>query len=203
MAKPMASSRPRSEPTCNILVKPHPLKRPAKERGFTLLEIVVVVFIIGIILSFATLSIGDRGRLQTVQTEAQRLTTLLELASQESILQAKEFALQITQDGYLFLVFEDNEWHVIEGDPVLRERHLPVGMQLDIKLGGQAVILGDEEQGQRKKADRAPRIYLLSSGGMTPFEATLHEESSNNKYRVIGEENGKLDLLKLGNEARS
>lgn len=172
--------------------------------GFTLLELLVVLLIIGITLSFAMLSIGDRTRERSVEEEAQRLAARLMLAEQEAILQAKEIALQPTREGYQFLALEytsankDGEWRVLEDD-VLRPRRLPPGMSIDITAQGEgsADPAGKQKKEGLKKGaeqDHATRIYLLSSGEITPFEARLSDAEQ--QYFVIGEATGKLELRK-------
>ena len=172
----------------------------AVSHGFTLLELLVVLLIIGITLGFASLSIGDRGREQAVEQEAQRLVGRLTLAAQESVLQGKEMALEISDDSYRFVVLDEDEWRALDEDEILRVRSLPAALRLKLKIEGESVDL--EQKKDADKPEDVPRIYLFSSGEMTPFELTLLDEYGSN-YRVRGAANGKLKVLKLAHESKT
>jgi general secretion pathway protein H len=106
-----------------------------KINGFTLIEIVVVIVIIGVILSFATLSIGSGGLEQKLEQEAQRLASLLQLASQEAILQSKEMGVFFETDGYRFYVLTSKKWQALtESDDIFRPRQLPFGLQIALQF---------------------------------------------------------------------
>ena len=68
--------------------------------GFTLLELLVVLMIIGIIIGAASFSINPRA--QDVKEEASRFSSLVNLALDEAAMNSDEFALQFTQKGYSF-----------------------------------------------------------------------------------------------------
>ena len=82
------------------LTKP-PLRRTAA--GFTLLELLVVLVIAGIMLGAIALNAvpGDR---QVVQSEAQRVALLLQLARDEAIVRNRPIAFEADQDRYRFLI---------------------------------------------------------------------------------------------------
>lgn len=181
-------------------------------KGFTLLELIVVIFIIGITLTFAALSINNRDQEQRAEQEAQSLAARLDLAGHESVLQAKELALELTEEGngYQFLVLEAKGWQVLGSDQdALRPRRLPGGMRLEMTLEGEEIHItkpseknagdGDKkpEDDLERKGDeeKTPRIYLLSSGEITPFTATLHTDGVTD-YQVSGTANGALTVEK-------
>ncbi len=181
-------------------------------KGFTLLELIVVIFIIGITLTFAALSINNRDQEQRAEQEAQSLAARLDLAGQESVLQAKELALELTEEGngYQFLVLEAKGWQVLGSDQdALRPRRLPGGMRLEMTLEGEEIHFTkpsakDADDGDKKPQDdlerngdeeKTPRIYLLSSGEITPFTATLHTGGVTD-YQVSGTANGALKVEK-------
>ena len=83
-------------------------------KGFTLIEIMVVIVIIGVVVSFITLAINNGGSTpQLQQEEAQRLASLLTLANQEAILQAKELGVAFTSEGYRFYEWRGLQWQAL------------------------------------------------------------------------------------------
>lgn len=99
-----------------------------KARGFTLIEMLVVVMIMGLFVGLvATIARpDDRGMLRA---EAERLAQLLDLCAAESRLSAKPIAWTADGPSYRFWQFaDDTGWSEIRDSDTLRERTLPQGM---------------------------------------------------------------------------
>jgi len=133
------------------------------QRGFTLLEIIVVLVIIGIMVSFAVLQFDDEGTKQ-LQEENRRLELLVKLAREEAILEASDYAIGFWQGGYSFYALNEDEgqWQEITEDPTLRPREIPEYIELSLELEDQLVVL-------EMKPPKKPQIFLFSSGEMTSF----------------------------------
>ena len=157
---------------------------PEPARGFTLLEILVVVLIIGIVLSLATLAFRD-DTAERLQTEAHRLAALVTLASQEAVLQGKEFAVAFAPGDYRFQVLEEAKW-VDARDAVLRQRRFPDDITEYLEIEGEAVPAAPEDK------DQPPRVYLLSSGEVTPFTLTLKHTNSTATYQLHADLGGEF-----------
>ena len=106
----------------------------APQRGFTLLELLVVLVIVGIMLGFVTLNAMPSQR-QALQNEAQRIALLLQLARDEAIVRNRPVAFEVDQYRYRFWIRnENNVWQLIEKDDMLREREFkraPVNLAID------------------------------------------------------------------------
>ncbi len=161
-----------------------------RESGFTLLELLAVMVVIGIIISFATLSIG-RNTSQVVQEEVERLHGLIRLAGEEAVLQGRELALEFDRDRYQFLELGSDGWQPLAGDQMLRERPLPETVELELVLEGAETDFGDKKN--------LPRIFILSSGELTPFKMTLSIDDDE-EYSLQGLFNGKLILTRAEND---
>jgi general secretion pathway protein H len=158
------------------------------QRGFTLIEVITVVFIIGVIITFASLSVSQHSD-QTLEEEAKRLHYLLKLSSEEAVMRATSIAVQFSPQGYEFVTIAGDQFVPIEGDKLLRKREFPPEMEIEMELGQQEVSFEDQE--------RPPRIFILSSGEVTPFKISLTLDSSR-PYVIIGNLIGEMQLLSPG-----
>ena len=112
-------------------------------RGFTLVEVMVVMVIVGIILGMVTLNAIPSPR-QNLQSEAQRLALLLQLARDEAIVRNRLVTFEANSERYRFLVRNENRWDVVTGDDLLRERsfkYAPLTLLLDPPGQGSAETL--------------------------------------------------------------
>ncbi len=103
-------------------------------RGFTLLELLVVMVIAGITLGLVSFNAMPSER-QVLQNEAQRVALLLQLARDEAIVRNRPVAVDIDGYGYRFWIRDDNKtWVPFTGDDMLRERQFnraPLGVSID------------------------------------------------------------------------
>jgi len=154
-----------------------------KSAGFTLIEILVVVVIIGVMVSVFLLSINNDDQDQS-RDQARRFAALVRLAGEEAMLGSRDIAVEIFADGYRFLSYEDEQWRPVEDD-ILSPQQLPEGMRFQIHIDG---------AGARANGDaEAPRFYLFSTGEMTPFEVILGVEDRDYSYRITGGLGGTLE----------
>ncbi len=158
--------------------------------GFTLLEILVVVIIIGVIVSAATLSMGVLGQDSQVEEEAQRLWAVLQQAQEECELQGMSVGVYVGANAYEFLRFDarHNEWRTIEDDRFYRTRELPAGLRFRLWLEGREVVLKprlpprDDIEQSRK---HAPQLMVLASGELMPFDLHIERDDAPALFRVV------------------
>lgn len=97
------------------------LPSPGRERGFTLLELLVVMVIAGIMLGVVTLN-AMPSQQQSLQSEARRIALLFQLARDEAIVRNRPIAFESGSQSYRFMVRESDRWMLLEQDGLLRER---------------------------------------------------------------------------------
>ncbi len=166
--------------------------------GFTLIEVLMVVAIIGIFVSVTVLNLGDGGLSRKVEDETLRMNALIHLAQEESILNAKEIRLELTQDGYQFKEFFENKWQDMEDD-VFRPRKLSAGIELALSVESMNIVFKTREEDEDNESvddteSKKVSILFLSSGEMTPFVMTFKSEYLPLPYELIGQANGETEL---------
>lgn len=152
-------------------------------KGFTLIEIMVVVVIVAVLISAVALSfppVGDK----LLKENANRFSALMSLAQDEAILQSTELAVEITPTGYSFYQNEGNSW-VSFSDAPFSKRQLPAEISTKLYLDGISIDLKDRDKDK-------PQVVILSSGEMTPFTYTLQfKDQSEIKLKV--DANGEIE----------
>jgi general secretion pathway protein H len=90
-------------------------------RGFTLLELLVVLVIIGITLGAVSINAIPSNQ-KNLQNEVQRIALLLQAARDEAIVRNRPVAFEADANNYRFLVRNDTDWEPIADDDLMRER---------------------------------------------------------------------------------
>ena len=164
-----------------------PVRRSA---GFTLLELMVVLVMIGVIFTFAMLSLGGDDYAELMERESHRMTTLLGLASDEAVLRGEELAVLFSEDGYEFLILVEDRWRATGEDGLLKAYTLPADIELRLEIEGEPPILtaaaAKEDDADKDDEDEEeslqPQVFILSSGEMTPFTVILESRQSRFRY---------------------
>ncbi|WP_165668791.1 type II secretion system minor pseudopilin GspH [Metapseudomonas otitidis] len=142
----------------------HLIPSARRARGFTLLEVLVVILMVGLLASTLTLAQSDHGP-QHAKREAERLRSLLGLLREDAMLERQELGVRIEPDGYtVHRLDADGRWLPASD---YRPQQLPDSLRLHLELGEQAPGLGAPVPGP------GPQLLVLSSDELTPFSLQI------------------------------
>jgi general secretion pathway protein H len=174
-----------------------------RDAGFTLLELLVVLVIIGIMTSMAVISVNVLGGDHEMQQEAERLQAILLQTREDAIMQSRDIGMRLDQTTYEFLEWDGRtgKWLAVENDPLLRPRSLPEGLQLGLRLEDRDVRL-KPLQPATDRDPISPQIVLQAAGEFVPFDLLLSRDGTEQKRRVSGTLEGKIEVHDDAQEAR-
>jgi general secretion pathway protein H len=163
--------------------------------GFTLLELLVVIVIIGIITSMAAISVNVLGGDHEMQKESERLQAILTQVREDAMLQGRDVGLRVDQFGYDFLAYDSRRdaWDAIDDDPLLRERVLPEGLRVALRLEDRDVVL-KPRAGATERDPILPQVVVQASGDLVPFDVVLTREGTDEVRRISGTVEGTIEL---------
>ncbi len=177
-----------------------------RQAGFSLIEIMIVVVILGIVLSVASLSLGVLGGERELQTEARRFMALAEVAQDEATMQGRDFGIEIMTTAYRFVEYDalGAQWADIPDDETLRLRSLPNEIEFELLMEDTRVLLDDDpaqfdDPDERSLLSRtdiyAPHLLVYSSGDTTPFELRLLRRYDDRAVVIRGNALGAMEII--------
>jgi general secretion pathway protein H len=167
--------------------------RTHQEAGFTLLEIMLVIFLMGMMVTGVVMTMNTAGPDRQLKQEAARFVGVLELAEEEALLSSIEMGLVITEQEYQFVYLDDKDrWTAFTDSKIFSKKELKEDMILSFELAGlkaEDSFLGSrklfeddeglfEDKGglfedDDKEARIEPDIFIYSSGEISDFTLTF------------------------------
>ena len=164
---------------------------PRRAGGFTLVEILVVVVIIGVLSAGFILSISlAGGRDADLEKESTRLYDLMNYAREQAELQTRNYGVIFQDDSYEFVSYDVHrqQWRSVFEDDILRLRKLPYGLDVKLKVETRPVVLKKPQDAN----DKTPQVMIFSSGDLTQFEVTLEREAGLRTVTINQDDKGLL-----------
>ncbi len=156
------------------------------QRGFTILEILVVVAVISIIASTILLNTSFSRPENALKKHAVELAKTLQLLMQEAVLEDRNFAISVEPGRYQILEYDGENWTPSEDRFLLGlQRKYPFEDEISID---KAVIKIE------KTEKPVPHILILSSGEMTVFEWEIIDRSNQLRVRLQSSLLGKITM---------
>lgn len=183
--------------------------------GFTLLEVLLVLLLMGLTAGYVMLNAFTASHAEKLEEQARRFQVVVDMAADFAVLNQRQLGVRLEPEDnqYFFMLLDDDEkWQRVELSPAFSAHELPADFRFELYLqdlpwlqedslfepgvfdeqlsvSDAEVEIGEEED----KPLPPPQILIMSSGDITPFSlAFIYEPSFGSEqpvyFRVNGED---------------
>lgn len=208
-------------PNQGVCLTTHPNQPAIRQRGFTLLEVMLVLVLMGLAVSYVVFNAFGRSQSEELDKEVRRFQVVFDMASDYAVLNQQQLGVRfdIKKGQYLFLYLdEEQNWQEISDDKVFLPHQLPDVFTFELALDDlpweednlfdnqlfdealsfdeNRVSIGDEED----KPVAPPQVFIFASGEITPFSLAFSYEPDFGDdepvyYRINGQDEAPLERL--------
>ncbi len=156
-----------------------------QSRGFTLIEILVVVVVVSIAMSVVVATFGGSDRSQEYTGYMQRLALKVEMARDKAVQRNREWGLHVSEEGLSFSEYDAvNQLWVVQSQRPFNASEFARQLEFSIEVEAFAGIDVSAEtfaqpaeddyslEGDADEEADFPDVVFFSSGEVTPFELT-------------------------------
>lgn len=162
--------------------KPCPSRPPSRVAGFTLIEILVVVVILGVLAAAVTIAMAGSGGERQLEREAERLQALLGYACEHAQIGGRAVGLSLVSGGFVFSQQNGDTWKPF-ADGELRDRQWPANLRVELSRDGKRIEIPPQ-------APDVPPVICFASGELTPFRLELTLPDLALRWRLDGSMDG-------------
>jgi len=143
---------------------------PLRQRGFTLIEILVVVIVVSVLMGVVVNSFTGVDREQTLRGYSERLALRIEMARDRALQANREWGMHIDDEGVRFAEFDEinGEWIARADKPFAGDTY-----DSEVRFGVEVEEMEGALRETEGEGKDIPDIVLFSSGETTPFEITI------------------------------
>ena len=159
-----------------------------KSKGFTLIEILVVMLIISIVTTVALLSIR-RNETKEMETLAKNISQMVTFAEEQAMLQSRVLGVAIQSQQLQFASLENSKdnkktiWHALN-DHSLGTYKVPNNVQMTISSGNSKTDIDNDAK------ELKPQIIISTNGDIIPFTIYLGIKGKKPQYAITGDADG-------------
>jgi general secretion pathway protein H len=154
-----------------------------RARGFTLIEMLIVLVIGGLLVGLASLTLARNPRTDLIE-QARRLALIFETAGDEAQLRAAPLEWLPVNGGYRFMVRTGSGWRPVNDDLLGPKRWAETVSSVAIRYSG-------DEDGKRSKT-----LIFGTESISQPVSVTLYGAAGS--ITIASNGNGRFDVLNTG-----
>ena len=182
------------------------IARPDAERaGFTLVELLVVLVVVGLMTGVVVLIMPDK--ISGAEADARRFAARLVLAAEESVISGDTIGVMITRDGYAFRRLYRGQWRAAGSNSPFGAKGREKDRAIDMRWGdgvlvlfernGQPVVLAaglpPDNNENAALNGLAPTLLLDPLGMVTPFRLVIHDDEG--RFAVTAGPDGLIEVV--------
>lgn len=181
-----------------------------RNSGFTLIEVMVVVVLIGLMASLVQFNFASSKTEDLLKYESARFAAIFDIAAEYGMLNNIELGLIVNEDNYVFVGYDGTKWAEVPNQNWDSSVQLPEEIMVDLELDDLPIeepllfdtdtfLEKDEEDFTLRSKEEEekkviPQVYILSGGDITPFSLTFRisdelsyiDDAEELAYRVTG-----------------